>query len=308
MDNLVNSERLPFDMRAEVLARLIAQRHDLNTEQLLFRPQNYFQRWARRDVTEVSEGYSNELDKQVVWMDISREAMFDMLPESIFLHPDDNYPDYVDRVKKLSEQERDARKFLLPFEQLFYWLRLENEVREYADETKLETWWQNLLSEAYTSKSDSLLDVEQQAILTQMLPYLPDIVGNWSLTEQWLSIFMKTTIKLVEIPPPQYLLPEDIQKRMGEGLLGQDFVIGNCFSDGIPALKIVIDNLTPDVLQDYLIEGHHRKILEQELLSLLLPIETPYEIELGLEKIHYEFSLAERNGSAILGFTSSLIG
>ena len=307
MDNLIISDRLPFDMRAEVLARLIGQRHNLNTEQLLFRPQNYFQRWARQDVTEVSEGYSPSMDKEVVWLDISREALFDMLPESIFLHPDDNYPDHVDRVKKLSEQERDARKFLLPFEQLFYWLRIENEEREQAAETKLETWWQNLLAEAYISKNNSLLDDEQQAILTQMLPYLPEIVGNWALTEQWLSIFMKTAIKLVEIPPPQYSLPEGIQKRMGEGLLGQDFVIGNCFSDGIPAVQIRIDNLTPDTLQDYLIEGYNRKLLEQELLSLLLPIETPYEIELGLEKVHYEFSLAERKGSAILGFTSSLI-
>jgi hypothetical protein len=308
MKNLISSDSLPFDIRAEVLARLLAKRHNLNIEQLLLRPQNYFQRWARKDVTEISEGYSIQLNKEVLWLDISRESLFDTLPESIFLHPDDDYPDYVDRVKKLSEQEKDARKFLLPFEQLFYWLRIENEEREYTAETKLETWWQNLLADAYISKTDSLLDDEQQAILTQMLPYLSDIVGNWALTEQWLSIFMKTPIKLVEIPPPQYSLPEDVQKRMGEGFLGQDFVIGNCFSDGIPALKITIDNLTPDALQDYLMEGRNRKILEQELLSLLLPIETPYKIELGIENDQYEFLLADRKGSAILGFTSSLIG
>jgi hypothetical protein len=307
MENLFNSDNLPFDMRAEVLARLLAQRHNLETEQLLFRPANFYQRWARRDVTEISEGHSHRMDKEVVWLEVSREGMFDMLPESIFLHPDDNYPDYVDRVKKLSEQERDARKFLLPFEQLFYWLRIENEEREQTAETKLETWWQNLLKEAYLSKSESLLDEEQQAILTQMLPYLPEIVGNWGLTEQWLSIFLKTPVQLMEIPPPQYKLPEELQKRMGEGLLGADFVIGNCFSDGVPALKIMIDNLTPDALQDFLVEGHNRRLLEQELLSLLLPVETPYEIELGLEQEHYELLLAQRRGSAILGFTSSLI-
>ena len=304
--DIVNSARLSFDIRAEVLARLLIEKHDLTTEQVLFRPQQYFQRWGRRDVLEVSEEHSYGLDKDTVCLDISRESLFDTLPESLFFHPDDNYPDDVYRIKKLSEQEAAARKFLLPFEQLFYWLRLDNECREYTAENKLETWWQYLLADGYTPLSDSLMDAEQRDILTHVLPYLSDIVGNWALTEQWLSIFMKTPIKLLEIPPPQYILPEDVQKRMGEGVLGQDFVIGNSFSDGIPALKIKIDNLSPDALQDYLIEGHNRKILEQDLLSLLLPVETPYEIELSLEKEHYEFVL-ESNGRAILGFTSSLM-
>ena len=305
MENLIKSDKAPFDIRGEVLARLIVEKYDLQTEQALFRPRDYFQRWGRKDVLEVSEGYSEGLGKEVFWLDLSREGMFDALPESIFLHPDDDYPDDTYRVKKLSEQEAAARKFLLPFEQLFYWLRLENERNEARSENELEDWWRALLNDGHWASVGSTLDAEQQKILTQMTPYLSDIVGAWSSTEQWLSIFLKTDIKIVEAPPPNYPLPPELQKRTGEGILGRDFVIGDHFSDGIPIAKIVIERLTCETLSHYLPGGNARVVLE-ELLSVLLPVEIPYEIALGLAIPSDEFYLGEERKSAILGHTTCI--
>lgn len=304
MKNLINASNLPFDMRAEVLARLVAAKYDLKIEQVLFNPKSYHQRWGRKDVLEVSEEYSPTMDKELLVFDLSREGIFDTLPESIFLHPDDPYRDHIHRVQKLSEQEAEARKFLLPFEQLFYWLRLENEQREDQAEKNLETWWQHLLIGSYTPFSNSQLDQEQLDMLTQMLPYLHDIVGNWVLMEQWLTVFLKTKVKIVEMPPPQYPLPLELQKRMDDGILGQDFVIGTYFTDGIPIVKIFIEDLTPETLGDYLEGGFKRYILEEELLSLLLPIEIPYEISLSLSVPNNDFYLGEQEDSSILGYTT----
>ena len=315
MENIVNSTRLPFDIRAEVLARLLGETYGLSTEQILFRPQSYFQRWGRRDVLEVSKDFSFELDKETLALEVSREGLFDILPEGIFFHPDDDYPDDVFRAKKLGEQEADARKFLLPFEQLFYWLRLENEQREFEAENQLEQWWQGLLTEnsdafdkfeGYSPLKNSLLNEAQQGILTQLLPHLHDIIGNWGLTAQWLSLFLETSIKITEAMPPLYTFPIEIQKRMGEGILGQDFVIGDTYTDGIPILKILIDDLTPESLEAFLPKGNKRELLEQELLQLLLPIETPYQIETRLKIQSTEFQMGEAYNSSILGYTTTL--
>lgn len=309
MENLIDSNRLPFDMRAEVLARILADKYNLSTEQVLFQPKNYFQRWGRKDVLEIAEGFSFSLDKKTVLLEVCREGMFDILPESIFFHPEDDYADSLERVKKLSEQEAAARKFLLPYEQLFYWLRLENESREFRAENEIEHWWQTILSTstaAYSPLKNTLLEEEQKAILIQLLPHLPDIVGNWTLTEQWLSLFLKTPIRVVELSPPQYTLPEGLQTRLGSGLLGQDFVLGNTFSDGIPSIQIFIEGLTADTIGAYLPSGKNRILLEEELLNILLPIETPYDISLKLNTPSKEFKIGALSNNAILGYTTVL--
>ena len=113
-------------------------------------------------------------------------------------------------------------------------------------------------------------------------------------------------MRIVELPPPQYPLPLDLQKRMDDGILGEDFVIGAYFTDGIPILEIKIEDLTPDTLGDYLEGSDKRHILEEELLSLLLPVEIPFDITLSLSVLSKEFCLGEKYDSSILGYTTCI--
>lgn len=278
MKNLPNIQELSLDIRAEVLARLLAQQHDLGTEQVHFQPKDYFQRRGRRDVLGLTGAYSQHLDKDVLEIDVSREGFFDILPESIFFHPNDGYATQLTKAQALAEQEANARKFLLPFEQLFYWLRLDNETYEARIEDRLADWWLNL--EGVDMGETDLTD-RQQAILHQMLPHLSNIVGNWSLTAQWLELLLSKKIEIAEKAPPQYPLPDEVQKRLGDGILGEDFVIGTTFCDGLPSLNIILKGLTSGELADYMPEGAARDILENTLLSWLLPVETPYDIVLS---------------------------
>jgi len=300
MNNLVNSLRLPFDVRAEVLGRLLAERYELNWEQVLLRPANYFQRLGRRDVMEISDGFSMRLDKELVWLEISREGLADVLPEEVFGYSVDNPSD---------EQIASGRKFCLPFEQLFYWLRLDNEQRESNSEQNLEKqWWGQFLSEAYDGYSplaDLSLDEKQKNILYAMIPQLSDIIGNWKSTERWLSLFMNIPIRISEIPPPKYSLPESVQLRLGAARLGQDFIIGSSFCDGIPNVKIFIDGLTANTVGDFLLDGSKRVLLE-ELLTMVIPVETPYDIELSLKAQSTYFQVGATYDNSVLGYTTVL--
>lgn len=306
MDDLINSYRLPFDIRAEVLARLIAERYDLSKEQLLVRHRNYFQRQGRKEVLEISDGFSDSLEKTMVCLDISREGLFDILPEDIFLHPDEIYATNLTRSQALTEQEVFARKLFYPLEQLFFYMGLENECKEHELENQLETIWQQYIPDSVSIFKGSSLDDDQKAIIKYLIPYLPEIIGNWPLTEQWLSMIMKTPILLKEIPFISHDLPEEVQKRVGGILLGQDFILGNQFSDGLPILHLLIEDLTPDNIADFLEDGVQRKLLEEELLSIFLPIETSYEIRLGLKTQSTFFKLEHDADNSILGFTTVL--
>ena len=300
MNHLINPSNLPFDIRAEVLGRLLGEKYELGWEQILLRPTKHFQRLGRRDVIGISDGFSMRIDKEQVWLEISREGIADVLPEELFGYSDGNPSD---------EQITAGRKFCLPFEQLFYWLRLENEQRESRFEKHIEQqWWDQFLSEeydGYSPLSELSLDEKQKHVLFAMLPILSDIIGNWQLTEEWLSLFMDTPIRISEIPPPEYSLPESVQKRLGDLSLGQDFIIGSSFCDGIPNIKILIDGLTADTIGDYLLDGEKRTLLE-EILTMMLPVEIPFQVELTLKEQSNYFQVGESYPNAVLGFTTVL--
>lgn len=301
LESLPNISKVPFDIRAEVLARLIAQQFDLSTEQMLHVPAFFHQRRGRKDVAGISDDFSQRLEKSLVRIETSREGLYDTLPESIFLRPEEEFGDDVRKTKALTEQEDRARQFLLPFEQVFFWLRLENEQREHETENRLETWWSHL----FTIREDSELNTENQEILTRMLPYLPDIIGNWTLTAQWLELLTGQQVRIVEKVPPRYELPVALQKRMGDGFLGQDFIIGDSFSDGIAALEIRLENMTAADLIDYLPAGNKRETFENELLTYLLPLETPYSVTLEARLADIP-SFVFGSASDVLGYTTYL--
>ena len=103
------------------------------------------------------------------------------------------------------------------------------------------------------------------------MPLVQALQRQRAIVWQWRSIHLS---------PPQYPLPDEVQKRLGDGILGEDFVIGDTFCDGLPTLDIVLKGLKAEELADYLPEGQASDVLENTLLSWLLPVETPYDIVL----------------------------
>ena len=302
LDQLPNITGLPFDVRAEVLAMLIAERFDLPVEQVLCNPAWWHQRPGRSDVVDLAEGYSHRLEKKLVCIETSREGLFDMLPEAIFLHPEEQFGSNLRKVQALSEQEAKARQFLLPFEQLFFWLRLENEIAEWRLGENLHDWW----SQRFPSRETEDLEGRQRAVLLEMLPYAQEIIGNWPLTGQWLNLFTGRQVRITEESPPAYSLPDHLQKRVGEALLGQDLVLGNEYADGIPAVRITFEDLKPEELAGLLPGGTERAYLEENFLQFLLPVEIPYSIELIARETEVPFELADNNEANILGFTTHI--
>ena len=132
------------------------------------------------------------------------------------------------------------------------------------------------------------------------------MVGNWLLIEQFLSKLLGAHFKITPKSPVQYVLPGEICSHLGSADLGNDFILGNTYSDGLESIEIQITNLTPDNLANFLIGGDYRSILEKELLTLFIPIELNYEIITSLGHQSLEFNLGSKYESSILGYTTTL--
>jgi predicted component of type VI protein secretion system len=139
-----------------------------------------------------------------------------------------------------------------------------------------------------------------------MLPYAHEIIGNWSLTAQWLELFTGHQVSISEEDFPLYDLPESLQKRLGGAVLGQDLVLGNSFSDGIPAVKIVFEEMEAGELAGLLPGGEEHAFLEEHFVQYLLPVETPYSIGAESKATDTPFELNPDNEANVLGYTTHL--
>lgn len=302
LDHFPNITGLPFDLRAEVLAMFLAGQYDLSTEQILYNPAYWHQRPGRRDVVDLTEDFSHRLEKKLLCIETSREGLFDILPEALFLDPDQPGDSHLRKVQFLSEQEARARQFLLPFEQLFFWMRLENETREWTLGENLHEWW----SRRFFSRETEDLEERPRTILLEMLPYAHEIIGNWRLTAQWLELFTGHKVRIAEEDFPLYDLPDHLRTRLGQAVLGQDLVLGHTFSDGIPAVKITFEDLEPGELAGLLPGGTARAFLETHFTEYLMPVETPHTIELEGKPTGAPFELIAENEANVLGYTTHL--
>lgn len=302
LDHFPNITGLPFDMRAEVLAMFLAEEYGLSTEQVLCNPAYWHQRPGRRDVVDLTEDFSHRLEKKLLCIETSREGLFDILPETLFLNAEELEGGPLRRIQALSEQEARARQFLLPFEQLFFWMRLENETREWTLGENLHEWW----SGRFLTRETEDLEDRRRAVLLEMLPYAHEITGNWQLTAQWLELFTGHKVRITEEDFPLFDLPESLQKRLGSAVLGQDLVLGRTFTDGIPAVKVVFENLAPGEVAGLLPGGEEHAFLEEHFAQYLLPVETPCSIGVESKATGTPFELNPDNEANVLGYTTHL--
>lgn len=274
MNTLPSLKFTTLDLKAEVLAVLLMERFDISTEQILLNPILWHQRLGRRDIVDWNDdGFSHRLEKKLFHLDTTQESIFDILPEYIFF-PQEVVEVENHHVLTPNEQEENARKFLLPFQQLFFWLKIENEINSSIFEDSIpEDWFKEFSERELKGLTDT-----QHKILLGIIPYLDKIIGNWPLTQEILELLTGHEVNVVSAEPMTIRIPSDQLQRLGSGSLGINTIVGNTFYDGIESLKLTFNNLTAEQIKNLLPGTTNRKLLESIILPYLLPIEITYEI------------------------------
>ena len=267
--------RSSLDIRLEVLvADMLTDQ--INLEDLLICPAGLFKRRFHKDIEAayIKEFLGNE--QQFLALEVNREGIYDMLPQGIFHQTErtlerEKTGDTVNTIKQQREIEAESRKFFLPFEQEFFYLRirLELEERKYWNE-KSDLFLEELFQRIW--EFPEFINKKQLSRLIFLLPKVQEIAGDLEAISSFLSYILEDDIK-ARITTGDLCFEEALVPLLGKAQLGINFIAGDRVADFMPGMEILVRPASPPRLADYLEDGRQRKVL-QHLLQYAIPMET----------------------------------
>ncbi|GAB3542697.1 type VI secretion system baseplate subunit TssG [Spirosoma fluminis] len=309
---------LHYDIRAEVWAA----RQKKRGLDLIVRPQGTFSRPYKFDILNVT---ALDADPEtgvthgplVAYVDISREGVYDMLPEALS-HPPRAVKDgegsqaLVNESRRLRQEERDNRTFWLPFEQETYRQRIQ--IEEQENQTLTQTTgpvWAELYAYLLGEAGEGLTD-SQRACLLSVWTNAHQTVGNWERTAYYFSRFLDVPVRI------KHGLPAPIEgrrdsatdwqpARLGESRLGLDYVLPQTttITDDGGLIRLAFGPLTAEQLREFLPGGAALRHVSM-LAGYLLPADADWQIEVLPDEMNGGFVLSDLGSSGRLGLTTTL--
>ncbi|AQG80530.1 type VI secretion system baseplate subunit TssG [Spirosoma montaniterrae] len=307
-------KNLLFDVRAEVwLAR--------QKRIWLVRLRSLFSRPFSPDVLDSSaavpgpgletDARADELTAPVLQVDVSREGLYDMLPEGI-LHPPrqrrDGAQALVDESRRLRQEERDSRLFWQPFEQESWRQRVQIEAQENESLTQITgPVWTELYNYLLGEAAEGLPDL-QRACLLAIWTNAHQTVGNWPRTAVYFSRFLGVPVTLQHRNqrPAESTSTNWQPARLGNTRLGFDWVLPPpSLPDDGGQIDIRIGPLSARQLPAYLPGGIARKHVAM-LAGYLFPADADWHLHVLPES--NGFCLSDDPTAGRLGLTTALAG
>lgn len=300
-------QHVPFDISVEALAGWMVEngKEVSDSGQILVRPLGHNGRAVAREVQGFAGVNYDAEGKELLYLDINREGIFDSLPEMLLLCPPSNGDDAIEKAQDLAGQKEKARRFFLPFEEVLYQARIAAEVRERNALKSLAKQFLQIFN-LQTSSEMEKTSLEQRLSFALALPLLKQVVGNLDQTRSLLETVLRKSVTITLAPPPAYAIPEAQQSGVGEALLGVDLVSGDFFSDGIRSLRVTVYDITPDEVERWLPGGSLRRMVEEHLFPRLLPVEENVMLNIEVSGTGSDLILGEDQTCSTLGYTTIL--
>lgn len=298
--------KLKLDLYVEVVIAALIEEGRVDPEKLYIKPQGTFSRNYQHDLAKVEVIEDKKMGHSAAHFNINREGLYDMLPEGLF-HTNLRKTKHIDTeesVKELKihrEEEKSARKFFLPLEQMFYQQRIAIEIEEQKSLVGLsEAIVDELIADFWQIPFP--LDYYQSLCLAYMLPIVHNIVGNIELTAQCLSILLQVPVSL-ESTMGKYESFHLEGNSLGAFELGDNFLLDDVYVGELDAIIIKIGPLQEQTLLDFLPEGQQQKYIEF-LLAYFIPAELDWEIEILVNPEQESFRLGDNYGKGLLNYTT----
>lgn len=299
---------LAFDLRAEVVMASIME--ELSAKEKIdfyINPLSQFQRSYRKDIVN-SEIVDFDYDaKQFLKVNISRDGIYDTLPEGI-LH-DRNYnrkdisaDEMAKHYQERKKEEENGRLFFLPFENELFGHALDREQNE-------KQFLYNLNGENPIDFMFDFWGIQRnlpqhlQAKFIRLIPYMYEIVGNIAQTEVCLSYLLNEEIKIVQLDYTDRTSNEN-GTYLGENRLGIDFVNGSSYLDHTVNMEVVIGPIQNSEIKSYMEGGEIKKFLDI-FYEYIFPIEIDIKTTILLSQEKEEFKVDELH-KPLLGITTRI--
>lgn len=278
-------------------------------------PQGSFYRSYKEDILSVTHVSSGENQgstaQEVLRIDVSREGLYDMLPEGLFHESIPGTSEVstdasVQQLEQHRQEEREARKFFLPLEQEFYRQKIFLEYQEQHVFQALAPGSQafSFLRKIWNVPSD--LPILQKFVFLYLGPHLHRIAGNLALVQQCLALMLQAPVRIEEEYHASVALAEDSTTRLGEMLLGDCSVLGDTLEDPWPYLLLTLGPLSGEQLLTFLQQAAMDRLMHF-LAGYLFTMGTEYEVQLTVQEEDQPFVLQEEVPFAgRLGYTTYL--
>jgi len=299
------------DFKAEVVAAELIN-NAVPAEQIMILMLGSMKRSFRKDVDEVSEELSDYNNKEYTIITTHKEGIYDMLPEGLFHSPTlpksaTTQKDIIDNIKKHRVEERNARRFFLPYEAAINHLRIQMALYE----SRLDKGaHHNELVDIFKGywKIFKYLDTDQSNVFLQVLPLIHDIRDDYEVAATIFELIFSLPVKIYGRQQQVIKVGTPVFSNLDDTILGINTTTGNEFYNG--GEDEVIINIGP-------IDNHHlsefaegkpnNKILEL-LCDYLLPVHIDIITQFELYETDKTTRLAdkEKDHNSTLGLSTYL--
>jgi hypothetical protein len=268
------------DINAEVVVADLIE-SGLDFEKILVRHDGLFKRNFSKDISDVYY----DMVKEMLTLHISHDSLYDILPDGLFHHifSDFNPENRRLEFEKLKEEEKNARKFFLPFDYEFFiqYVKLELTLRKYFKNPE-KFVHQLLLFEKSIAE-------EYAVKLASYLLFVDKIIGNVELTAKCLADILGQEVKYAIYYLNDNLSfsnnqIENLQLNMG-GILGDNYICGSTVSEGRNVWEFSILLKENKAVEKY-VEQENNQINEvlQVFYEYFIPIEIEVKTKIISEK------------------------
>lgn len=294
------------DYRVEAMIAFWIENQGGTLDQLTIHPLSTFERSFRPDVLDIA------LLNNQFKIEISREGLYDMLPEGLFHEgrrkAQKSTEESVEESVRYRQEERAARKFFLPLEQEFYRQRI------WLEHLELKASLNSISSQnvsiflKFWGIQPELFSFEQSNFMLALLPNIHRIAGNIILSAYCLEVLIQAPVSIHSLQLPEQQLPvdDDLLSILGETILGVDSVLGRAFLDDEPGLEVNIGPITVGSLYAFLPECITSRQLKV-LYGFFFPAETEVITNLEITEPSKGFILQpEEKSFSRLAYTTVL--
>lgn len=298
--------QIKLDLYVEVVIASLIEQGKVDSARLYIKPKGTFSRSYQRDLSKIEVIEDKSAEQSATYLSVNREGLYDMLPEGLF-HTNTNKTRHIDTEESVRElkihrnEEKSARKFFLPLEQMFYQQRITIEIEEQKSLIGLsEAIVDELIANFW--KIPVRLDYYQSLCLAYMLPMMHRIVGNFDLTAQCLSVLLQVPVSLRRgLIRPEAVVIED--NRLSVFRLGDDFQLGDLYVPELDPLIVSIGPVQADTLPAFLLQGRRNQYFNL-MASYFFPAELDWEIDLLVDPTQESFRLGDISGKGLLNYTT----
>lgn len=255
-------------LKTEVILAELIQNSALIADDVIIKNQSTFNRSYRNDLVEVQN-----IDNQFMRFafHLSRNGIYDLLPEGLFHSPNTEEvgSSHNSKRKKLKNTEKEVRNFFGPFENEFFYQKLQIEQNE-----------RSLLNNFYNLEEDFLIDfwkIDTQIPkkyllkLIRLLPNSHQIAGDFELTR--LSIEKILGERVVFKKKFQPMLTQNTKKEKKGVILGVDTILEgdeNLFFE--PVVEVTIGPVKPKKIDSFMRKNGILKFMEL-FYDFFIPLE-----------------------------------